>query len=226
MGYKEQMEIINQTINDTKYLKDNYKPSRGLIKVISTWFLMYTISEFILNFINELNFKYQFFLTYDWYFFVYDSLIVVNFIIIAVFIIIYVLKINITFKERDILKGWLIFPLLFSIIEILPIFTMFLNSELVFDFYSAFPLSLLLTLIMIIYIYFQYKHKELIWIIILNSLSIIITFVTMSLIINSDNIYLSSKFIMTFNKFISYKGWEIIIIFITLSILKKKLQYE
>lgn len=227
MDYKEQMDIINQTINDTKYLKDNYKPSRGLIKVISTWFLMYTISEFILNFINELNFKYQFFLTYDWYFFVYDSLIVVNFIIIAVFMIIYVLKINITFKERDILKGWLIFPLLFSLIEILPVFTTILNSELVFDFYSAFPLSLLLTLIMIIYIYSQYKYKDLIWVIIFNSIAIMFTFVIMSFIINSDEIInISSNFIFSFNEFLSFKGWEIIIILITLFILKRRVNYE
>lgn len=225
MDYKEQMDIINQTINDTKYLKDNYKPSRGLIKVIRTWFLMYITSEFIFNIITEIRIEYHLH-NYNWYFPLYDSFIVLASLFILIFTIVNVNKIKISYKERDILKGWLIFPILFAVNEILPVISILFNSEIASEFYSAFPLTLLLSLIMIIYIYFQYKHKELIWVIILNSLSIIITFVIMSLIINSDSIYLPYKFIIMFNKFISYKGWEIIIIFITLSILKRKLQYE
>lgn len=227
VDYKEQMDIINQTINDTKYLKDDYKPSRGLIKVISTWFCMYIISEIIFNFINELNFRYRLFLIYDWYFAVYKLFIVVVSLLITLFTIIYVNKINITFKERDILKGWLIFPILFTVIDILPVFTSFLNSELVFDFYSAFPLTLLLTLMMVVFIYSQYKYKELIGVILLNSISIMFTFVIMSLIINSDKIIsISSRFIFSFNEFLSFKGWEIIIILLTLFILKRRLKYE
>lgn len=227
MGYMEQMDIINQTINDTKYLKDNYKPSRGLIKVISTWFCMFIISKFIFNFINDLNFRYRLFLNYDWYFSVYNLFIVVVSLLITLFTIVYVNKINITFKERDILKGWLIFPILFSLIEILPVLTTFLNSGLVHDFYSAFPLTLLLTLIMVIFMYFQYKYKELILIIGINSLLIAFIFIIMSLILNLHEVTdLQADLILMFNDFLSYKTCEIIIIVTTILILKRRLHYE
>lgn len=226
MGYKEQMDIINQTINDTKYLKDNYKPSRGLIKVIRTWFLMYTISEFIFYIINGLNLKYQLYL-YDWYFTLYNSFIFIVCLFIVLSITIYVNKINITYKERDILKGWLIFPILFSLIEILPIISIFLNSDVASDFYNAFPITLLLTLIMIVFIYYQYKYKELKIIIVANCILIALVFTSMSLMLKLHEVTeLQAGLVFLFNEFLSYKGCEIITILITLLMLKRRLRYE
>lgn len=226
MDYKEQMDIINQTINDTKYLKDNYKPSRGLIKVISTWFLMYISSKFIFNIINEFQIKYKLY-NYEWYYPLFDFSIVIVSLLILLFTIVYVNRIKISFKERDILKGWLIFPILFSMIEMIPVFSILLNSELVSQFYSALPLTLLLTLIMDVYIYFQYKYKELKVMIVFNGILIILIFIIMSLILNLSEVTdFQTEFIIGFNEFLSYKGCEIFIVLITLLILKRRLHYE
>lgn len=220
MDYKDQINIINQAVKDTQYLKDDYKPSKGLVKVISTWFCMYISSEFIFNIITEVRIKYHLH-NYSWYFPFYDSFIVIVSLLILGITIAYVKRIKISYKERDILKGWLIFPILLTFNEILPVLSIILNSEIASLFYSAFPLTLLLTLIMLLYIYFYYRYKVFLWVIVLNIISIIFTFISMSLIINSGEINISSSFIIAFNKFLSYKGWEIIVIFLTLLILNR-----
>lgn len=223
MDYKNQINIINQTVKDTHYLKDDYKPSKGLIKVIGTWLFMYISSEFIFNIITEVRIKYHLH-NYNWYFPFYDSFIVIVSLLILTITIVYVSRIKIAYKERYILKGWLIFPILFALNEILPVLSILLNSEIASAFYSALPLTLLLTLIMLVYIYFQYRYKAFLWVIVLNVILIIFIFISMSLIINSGEINISSSFIIAFNKFLSYKGWEIIVIFLILLILKKHQQ--
>lgn len=222
MDYKNQINIINQAVKDTQYLKDVYKPSKGLVKVISTWFCMYIFSKVGFNFINELQIKYKLY-NYDWYYPIFDSLIIIVSLFILFLIVTFMNSKDISFKERDILKFWLIFPFLFSIIEMLPVLSILLNSELVSLFYSAFPLTLLITLVMVVFIYSQYKYKELKIIIVANCILIALVFTIMSLILNLSEVTdLQTDLIILFNEILSYKIFEILIIFLTLSILKRK----
>lgn len=226
MDYKDQINIINQAVKDTQYLKDDYKPSKGLVKVISTWFCMYAISELIFYIINWLNLKNQLYL-YDWYFIIYDFFIIMVSLFIVLSITIYVNKINITYKERDILKGWLVFPILFALIEILPVISIILNSEVASEFYNAFPLTLLISLIMVVFIYSQYKYKELKIIIVANCILIALVFTIMSLMLNLSEVTdFQADLVLIFNEILSYKIFEILIIFLTLSILKRKQDFK
>lgn len=226
MDYKNQINIINQAVKDTHYLKDDYKPSKGLVKVISTWLCMYIFSKFVFNFINELQIQYKLY-TYDWYYPIFDSLIIIVSLFILFLTVTFVNSKDISFKERDILKFWLIFPFLFSIIEMLPVLSILLNSELVSLFYSAFPLTLLITLVMVVFIYSQYKYKELKIIIVGNCILIALVFTIMSLILNLSEVTdLLTDLIILFNDILSYKIFEILIIFLTLSILKRKQDFK
>lgn len=226
MDYKDQINIINQAVKDTQYLKDDYKPSKGLVKVISTWFCMYIFSKLVFNFINELQIQYKLY-NYDWYYPIFDSLIIIVSLFILFLTVTFVNSKDISFKERDILKFWSIFPFLFSIIEMLPVLSILLNSELVSLFYSAFPLTLLLTLVMVVFIYSQYRYKELKIIIVANCILIALVFTIMSLILNLSEVTdLQTDLIILFNEILSYKIIEILIIFLTLSILKRKQDFK
>ena len=95
---QDHLNIIKKTIGDTRYILDDAKPAVGIKKVLYRWLMK---ASLYLDFFGKKSY-YQIFRLSN----------IILFCIPIMFYLFYVYRMDMTVKEKDFLKGFMIFPLL------------------------------------------------------------------------------------------------------------------
>lgn len=220
--YEDKLHIINQSINDTKFIKDNYRPMLAIYKVLRVWLLFYILINASLYIIDTLNIKCQ------WYelpsFYTNYNFFRISISILAIaFIIIYIFKMHMTLKERKYLKIWLVFPIILCFDISLPSLTSLLNLDLMIAFYQSLSISSIVNIILLFYLYSYLRDKSMIIIAIVYILYSVIIFSYLSIYFNISEINsFQSKLYSFINILQSYKIIEMITLSIVALIFRKK----
>jgi hypothetical protein len=175
----DKVKVIQQTINDTKYITDSYKPCKGVKKIVLSWMVLYAISMFLFFIIDEINIAYKLYNLERFYDY-YNIFKITICILIPVIVYCMICKIDMSAKERSILKIWIIFPGLLALDKCLPTITAYMNAESLISFYASIPIALFINLISLIYLYSCYKEKHLLVVALVCIVYMIISFVYLS----------------------------------------------
>lgn len=220
--YKQQLNIIEQSMNDTKYIKDSYYPANGIIKILKYWFLLYTFSILTFFIIDKINIGFELY-NYSIFYTVYNLYRIMICCMIPVILVIYIKKMDITVKERRYLKIWVVFPILFCLDNCLGIISSLLNANLMISFYQSFPISSIVNIIFIIYLYSYFKYNGFIALISICILYYGCSFYFLSTYINllESSIFQTNLFILISNCQ-SYRIIEILTLLIAIILLNRK----
>lgn len=155
---KEKISIINQSIKDAAFIKQNKIPLEGLTRILLHWLFYYSLAMALDFGIDYMNMNLQLY-NYAWYFPIIHIVKIIVYFFPVILTIIHIKKSYISLIERRILNTWLIFPLLLSIVHSIPILSVYINMDAVISFYNSFSIANVITLISIVYIYSYYRNK-------------------------------------------------------------------
>ena len=220
--YETRLNMITQTMNDTKYIKDTYQPFTGIVKILKYWFILYTFSIISFFCIDKINMTYELY-NHPIFYTIYNFYRIGICISIPIILLIIILRSQISLKERRFLKIWLIFPTMFCLDNCLSSISSLLNSEVMITFYQSFPISGIINIISLFCLYYYFKHKSLIVLVIIDIIYSICSFYYLSVYFNftSINIIQTNLFItLTYLK--TYKVIELLSLLITIIFIYRK----
>lgn len=155
----DKLNIINNTIADTKYVLDDTKLCYGIKKVFLIWLSLFFVTNILLFSFWLISLQTSFFGT-DLYFQIYRLM---NILFPILCFSIYLLssnKVSMTLKERDFLKG-LTIPLLFiSFFKMLNTLSYYINVEVMVLLYNTIPFELIFVCLVLFMFYRYFKDKK------------------------------------------------------------------
>lgn len=177
------LDIIDNAIDDAKYVLDDATPCQGIRKVFIYWityllvvnllfYAYFKVSTHIVFFENEL------FSLYSRIFCILSNIISVVIYIRAT------KKVNITLKEKNFLKTFTVFPALLALIKMLPAAFYYINKEIMIQLYDTFSFDLVITFIALFYIMKYFKDKRYKYLLIGLFIYICVTFFLMRYVVN------------------------------------------
>lgn len=229
-NYKKQLELINQSIKDTEYIKinDNQITCNGVFSFFKLWTILFFIHNLLFYIIDKTNFYFELYDSVPLYFPIYNSSKIIINIIIPLILYMRISKMNIPLKERRFLKTCYIFPVLLCFENTLPSISAMLNSELLISFYQSFPVSSIIMCVCLAYTYSYFKDKKIIYIGIMCLFYYISSFCFLSIYmimttVNHlvDEILLIINFLMTY-KIIELLAFTLVILLIKRTYLKRE----
>lgn len=177
MNKKDTIRIINETIADTNYIKDDKIPYYNLEKVLKNWVMVYMGSNIVILIANiianllDLQFTVGFFSTIR---FLYFSLF-----LLSLFTYCYQIhKVKMTIKEKDFLFLYLIVPILLSFSKIILPISYYINTDILLNLVNTLSLDLITLLISALLFKNYFKNKTFNYFIIYNFVIYIINFCT------------------------------------------------
>ena len=220
--YKKYLNIIEQTMNDTKYIKDSYQPTFGIIKILKYWFILYFLSILSFFCIDKINMYYELY-NYSSFYTIYNVYRIIICIAIPTLLLFCALKSEISVKERRYLKIWLIFPIFFCLDNCLSSFSSLLNAETMISFYQSFPISGIINIVFLLYLYSYFKYKGISVLIIMYIVYCGFSFYYLSIYLNLiDASLIQTNLFMILNNIQSYRIIEILSLLISIIVIKKK----
>lgn len=223
-NYKKQLELINQSIKDTEYIKiyDNQLTCNGVFSFFKLWTILFFIHNLLFFIIDKTNFYFELYDSITLYFPIYNSSKIIINIIIPLILYMRISKINIPLKERRFLKTCYIFPVLLCFENTLPSISAMLNSELLFSFYQSFPVSSIIICMYLAYIYSYFKDKKIIYIGIMCLFYYISSFCFLSIYMTTTDIYpLVVKIFLIINFLMTYKIIELLAFALIILLIKR-----
>ncbi|MFR1739945.1 MAG: hypothetical protein ACLSWB_05595 [Clostridia bacterium] len=218
-----QINLINQSINDVKFIKNYIKmPIKGIIKTFEVWVFLYLLSIVPFFILDILSVKLEFY-NISWYFGCYRICKILFSIMVPLVLFVYIYKSDISLRERRFLKIWIVFPILFCINQILPTISYYLNTDIMVSIYQSFPFSLFISLISIVYIYSFFKYRFIAITLIVNILYMVFSFIYISLYSQLENVSIYMINIYTFLISLQQYGGVELLSMITIIILIKVL---
>ncbi|WP_050638369.1 hypothetical protein [Candidatus Stoquefichus sp. SB1] len=222
--HKDMLNIIEQTINDTKYIKDSYQPFLGIYKILKYWLLLYTFSILSFFCIDKINMNLELY-NYSSFYTIYNLYRIILCIAIPTILLLCILKSNISLKERKFLKIWLIFPVFLCLDNCLASITSFLNAEVMISFYQSLPISCIINIISLLYFYYYFKQKKLIILAFIYAIYCSCSFYFLSIYFNLTEINIFYTNLFTILNFLqTYKIVELLTLFITIVLLRRNRQ--
>ncbi len=223
--------LIDTTIRDTKYVLDDARPIRGIYKTLCIWFLFYTGSTLVLLFTDSIVPMFFFkqginALSLNQFFSMKRTITLVLFSTVIISYLISVFKIKMSLKEKDFLKLFSVFIVLYSLSRMIYPIAYYINPNILMNFNNALPLDLVVNVIAMILLVNYIKDKRFYGIILINSLYLVLNFVSSIL---SNNGLSDSALIAGVNSIISYmnsNGIIVILSFLITFILIKDVRYE
>lgn len=223
---RERLRIINQSMNDVKYMKDTYQPVNGIIRVLKFWIILYMFSNLVFFSIDQMNITLELY-NINNFFLIYNIFRIIVCIVIPIILYVYIGKSNSSLKERKFLKTFIVFPFIFCLDNCLSCLSYFLNADILVSYYQTFSLSGIINTIFLLYIYSYVKEKNILILTTCYILYIIISFIYLSIYVNSIEINsFQSNLFFTLNLLQSYRFFEILTQLILLILLKRKYSYE
>lgn len=160
MNENEILQLIKRSVSDTKHILNDGKPFEGIKKILCSWLLTLFICNFLNSFFTHLSMTFYFYGSnvYCW---IKDILTILSLVTPFVVYIISTKKTDMTIKERDYLKSFLIFPILYVFCACLPMLLKSVNPYLQFQLVFSFPFSYLVTLMALYHLNGYFKNKYL-----------------------------------------------------------------
>lgn len=159
---KENLELIQNTIYDTKYVLDDASPNKGIKKVLSQWLFSFFIVNLLSFLIVQISLKTHFWGT-EIYYSMYRIFNILSLLIPVMIYFLFLKKINMTIKERDFLQSFSIYITLLSLIKMYPALSYYINTDIMLLLYDTIPLDLLVIFLAIFQIYRYFHNKSLIY---------------------------------------------------------------
>lgn len=162
-----QINLINDTIIDTRFVLDDAKPFRGIFKTLLIW----SVSNFIINIIFMTISNLAFY--YGWIefpiYFSFSRIFQITLYIIPIILYLICLKrIHMTLKEEKFLKTFIIIPVFISLYKLLYVISYYLNIDFLLVMVHAIPLDIIFMTFGLIQLYFYFKDKKIVLPIILS----------------------------------------------------------
>lgn len=163
---KELLDLIDNTIADTHYIKDDLKPTKSIYKIFSLWTIFYIITSIFILVYNKLGVYLELYL-YDWYFPTtrISSILLLLLTLFAYFILIR--KIKGSIKEKDFLMLYSVIPIILILSRLAYPLSYYVNTELIIRLYETIPIDLIAIVIGAVLLNYYYKSnftKKLIYI--------------------------------------------------------------
>lgn len=223
------MRIINETIADTNYVKDNRIPFYNLQKVLKRWFSIYIGSNIIILIVHIIG-NLQNLMFTNWYFSIVRILYIVLFIFALIVYFYQICKIKMTNKEKDFLKLYVIVPILLSFSKLVIPISYYINTDILLNLINSLSLDLITLVIGSLLLKNYFKDKIFNYFIIYNIVVCIIHFFIMfnfQSIVSYIPIWLVNLYnwAIFFNDYGIYVLIHFIILYICLGVLKSKDEY-
>lgn len=154
----EDLDTIKKTIGDTKYVLDDARPCNGIKKVLLIWLVSFSLSHLLLFIYVKFSLFYNFFgteLYYQIYRISHIGLLALSFIIYQF----YSNKLSMTVKEKDFLRGFMIYPLFLSFFKALNSISFYINTNVMVLLYDTIPFDLIIAFMAIFQIYRYFNEK-------------------------------------------------------------------
>ena len=148
----DDLSIIKNTIIDTKYILDDGKPYSGIKIVFGNWIKTFIICNLILFIYTEFSIYFNFFGTKQYY----QIYRLSNIILLYIPFLLYQFfscRVDMTVKEKDFLKSFMIFPLLISFFKTLNSISYYIDISAMVSLYDTIPFDLFVLFIAIYQIY-------------------------------------------------------------------------
>lgn len=160
MNKKRTIHIINQTVADTKYIKDDITPCYNLNSLLTNWLIIYMLSNFILCFIQIMGTSLCF--NEKYYFFpLVRILYILLFLSSLIYYIYFVCKRKISIKENDFIKMYIIIPILLAFTKIIFPISYYLNTEILLGLINTISLDLITLILSSLLLRFYFKDNHL-----------------------------------------------------------------
>lgn len=220
--YQKRLNIIEQAMNDTKYIKDTYQPTLGIIKMLKLWFLIYAFSILTFFIIDKINMSFELY-NYPSFYTIYNLYRIMICCIIPIIVFICIQKSDISLKERRYLKIWLVFPILFCLDNCLASISSLLNAETLISYYQSFPISSIVNIIFLVYLYYYFKYRGFIILTFIYTLYCSYSFYYLSIYFNlAENSIFQTNFYVFINYFQTYRIPEILTLLVSIILLSRK----
>ncbi len=182
--------LIDMTIGDTKYILDDARPIQGIYKTLFIWFLFYTCSTVTLLIFDSVFPVFYFKQginsgSLNQFFSIKRTLTILFFITTLISYLILVLKIKMSLKEKDFLKLFFVFIVLYSLSRMIYPIAYYINPNILMNFNNALPLDLVRNIVALILLLNYMKDKRYYGVIFANSLYLLLNFVSFMLSNNS-----------------------------------------
>lgn len=177
------LNIIERTDADTKYVLDDSTPSKGIYRVLLIWLLLYTFSNILIYIADAI------FMGANNMEVVHTFTSITNLFFFSMMIIVYywmTCRNDMSLKERDFLKMFSIFIILFSFSKMLLPISSYLNMDFLIQLYSSIPVDLIINVNVLLMLFQYFKNKYFLVIIGCNIPFIIVGIVLMSNALDSE----------------------------------------
>ena len=156
----DQINLINDTIIDTRFVLDDAKPFKGIFKTLLIWSVSYFIINMILMTISYLAFHYAWF-EFPAYSSFSQFFRIIMYVIPTILYMIFLKKIHMTLKEIKFLKTFFAIPAFISLFRILYPISYYLNTEFLMMIIDTIPLDIIFMTFGLIQLYSYFKDKKL-----------------------------------------------------------------
>lgn len=165
--YKENINLINDTMIDARFILDDAKPRKGICKTLLNWCFSFFIISLILSIIPEIA-QYMQWIESPNYFSIYRLLIIFFYTIPLIVYIICMFRIDMTLKEIAFLKTFMYIPISISMFKMLFPLSYYLNFNFLLSLYDTIPIDMIFLTFGLIQLYSYFKNRNIIIIIILS----------------------------------------------------------
>ena len=138
MDENEILRLIKRSVSDTRHVLNDGKPFDGIKKVLCFWLLTLSICNFLNSFFTHLSMAFYFYGS-NVYYWIKDILTIVSLVMPFVVYIVSAKRTDMTNKERNYLKSFFIFPILYVFCACLPMLLKLVNPYLEFQLVFSFP---------------------------------------------------------------------------------------
>lgn len=156
----DQINLINNTIIDTRFVLDDAKPFKGIFKTLLIWSISNLIINIIFMIITNLAFHYGW-IEFPIYYSFARFFQITMFIVPAILYMICLKRIHMTLKEIKFLQTFLVIPIFISLFKILFPLSYYLNIEFLLIMIQAIPLDIIFMTFGLIQLYSYFKDKKL-----------------------------------------------------------------
>lgn len=174
MKASEKLSLISQVQDDVDYLLNKKISCYYIQKVFAFWIMGLSLYSVFCFIIDNINIYYQLY-NFSFYYPIKNSC-QIGFNCILLILLWKSINKVISLQERRFLKTWFIFPLLISSEQIMSCIMTYINADFLFTFYLTFPMSMIINIIMLFYIHYYIRQRYILWIIGINIVYLIFSF--------------------------------------------------
>lgn len=160
MKEKEIIHVINQSVVDTNYIKDDKIACYNLKNILRNWIIIYTLSNLILYLFQTLGTIFNFNQKY-WFFPLIRILYISLFIFTLISFIYFINKTTMSIKENDFLKLYIIVPVLLVFTKIIFPLSYYLNTDILIGLINTISLDLITLILSSLLLRFYFKDSHL-----------------------------------------------------------------